>query len=231
MKKYLNNLYKNSKEEYFKFIDNNLENEKKTFIITVNPETIMYALKNSDMSNILSNKKNSLVADGIAVVKKSRLKKINIQNRITGIDITTHLLESLNNTKKSLYLFGSDNKVLIDLVSKIKTEYKNIVIKGYTNGYVENKDEVFENIKKLSPDVCLVALGIPNQELLINKHIKDFKKGIFIGVGGSFDVLSGHKKRAPKIFIKLNLEWLYRIIKEPKRIKRFIKNNIVFMFK
>lgn len=231
MEKYLNKLYKNSKEEYFKFIDNNLENEKKTFIVTVNPETIMYALKNNDMSRILLNKKNSLVADGVAVVKKARLKKISVKQRITGIDITTHLLESLNKTKKSLYLFGSDNKVLIDLVSKIKKEYKNIEIKGYTNGYVENKDEVFKNIKKLSPDVCLVALGIPKQELLIDKHIKDFKKGIFIGVGGSFDVLSGHKKRAPKIFIKLNLEWLYRIIKEPKRIKRFIKNNIVFMFK
>ena len=67
--------------------------------------------------------------------------------------------------------------------------------------------------------------------LLINKYIEKAKKGVFIGVGGTFDVLSGCKKRAPKLFIKLNLEWMYRIICEPTRLKRFIQNNIVFMFK
>ena len=83
----------------------------------------------------------------------------------------------------------------------------------------------------MQPDICLVALGIPEQELLINKYFNKFKKGIFIGVGGSFDVLSGHKKRAPKLMIKLHLEWLYRIIKEPKRFKRFWESNIKFMLK
>ena len=79
-----------------------------------------------------------------------------------------------------------------------------------------------KKIVKLNPDICLVALGIPYQEKLINKYIDIAKKGIYVGVGGSFDVLSGTKKRAPKIFIKLNLEWLYRLICEPKRLKRFI---------
>ena len=88
-----------------------------------------------------------------------------------------------------------------------------------------------QKIVKLNPDICLVALGIPKQELLISKYIENAKKGIYIGVGGSFDVLSGVKKRAPKIFIKLNLEWLYRIIKEPKRIKRFWNNNVKFLIK
>ena len=77
----------------------------------------------------------------------------------------------------------------------------------------------------------MVALGIPNQEKLIYKHLSKFKSGIFIGVGGSFDVISGSKKRAPKLFIKLNLEWLYRIVTEPKRLKRFYNNNIKFMLK
>lgn len=76
---------------------------------------------------------------------------------------------------------------------------------------------MFEKIAKEKPDIVLVALGIPLQEKLIYKHLDQFNKGIFVGVGGSFDVISGHKKRAPKIFIKLNLEWLYRILKEPKR--------------
>lgn len=231
MKQYFNNLYKGTKKEYFSDLTNDLENNKKRFIITVNPETIMFALKNNEMNEILLNKDNSLVADGIAVLKKAQMKKVDVKERITGIDICSYLLDELNRTKKSLYLFGSDNQVLTDLVAKINSEYKGINLLGATNGYVDNKDKVFAKIKKLKPDVCLVALGIPMQELLINKYIKDFKQGIFVGVGGSFDVLSGHKKRAPKIFIKLNLEWFYRIIKEPKRIKRFFKNNVLFMLK
>ena len=81
-----------------------------------------------------------------------------------------------------------------------------------------------------NPDICFVAFGIPNQEKLIYRHLNKFKKGILVGVGGSFDVLSGSKKRAPKIFIKLNLEWLYRITSEPKRLKRFYESNIKYMF-
>ena len=77
----------------------------------------------------------------------------------------------------------------------------------------------------------MVALGIPTQEKLIYKHLADFEKGIFIGVGGSFDVLSGTKQRAPEFFIKHNLEWFYRIMKEPSRIKRFYNNNIKFILK
>ena len=87
-----------------------------------------------------------------------------------------------------------------------------------------------KKIVKLNPDICLVALGIHYQEKLINKYIDIAKKGIYVGVGGSFDVLSGTKKRAPKIFIKLNLEWLYRLICEPKRLKRFINSNVKFIF-
>ena len=113
----------------------------------------------------------------------------------------------------------------------LNKNYPKLKIVGATNGYVVDKDGVFKEISKLKPDIVLVALGIPLQEKLIYKHLGKFDKGIFVGVGGSFDVISGHKKRAPKIFIKLNLEWLYRILKEPKRIKRFYDSNIKFMFK
>ena len=103
------------------------------------------------------------------------------------------------------------------------------IIYEYSN--ISSEDKEFENIKKAKPDVVMVALGIPHQEKLIYKHLNEFDKGIFIGVGGSFDVLSGTKKRAPKFFIKTNTEWLYRIMCEPKRLKRFWNNNIKFMFK
>ena len=113
----------------------------------------------------------------------------------------------------------------------IKEKYPNVNLVGTTNGYVKDKDKIMNDIKKLNPDVVMLALGVPVQEKLIYKHIKKYTKGIFIGVGGSFDVISGMKKRAPKIFIKTNTEWLYRIAKEPKRLKRFWNNNIKFLFK
>ena len=91
--------------------------------------------------------------------------------------------------------------------------------------------KTFDYIKTLKPDIILVALGIPCQELLIYSNYKDFEHGIFMGVGGSFDVLSGTKKRAPKFLVKAHLEWLYRIIKEPNRLGRFFNSNIKYVFK
>ena len=117
------------------------------------------------------------------------------------------------------------------MVKKINKEYPDLKIVGSCNGYVKNKDNVFDKMVKLQPDIILVGMGIPMQEKLIYKHIDKFEKGVFIGVGGSLDVISGTKKRAPKLFIKLNLEWLYRILREPKRIKTFYKNNVKFIFK
>ena len=119
-------------------------------------------------------------------------------------------------------------KKLTDMISQ---NYPHAIISGYENGYAQDRQAVFTKIKTLKPDVVLVALGIPEQELLIYNNLKGFDKGIFVGVGGSFDVLSGTKKRAPKIFIRMHLEWLYRILKEPKRFKRFLNSNVKYIFK
>lgn len=231
MKEYLKKLYNKEKNKYFKLLENDLKHEHKRFIITVNPETLMLSEKDNELKEILDSKEFSFVPDGIAVIKAARKVGISISERITGIDIAEYLLKLANKNKYSIYLYGAKEEVIESLISKIKKEYNNINIVGYSNGYVENKNKVMEEILKLKPDICMVALGIPHQEKIIYKYINKFKKGIFIGVGGSFDVLSGYKKRAPKIFIKLNIEWLYRIIKEPKRLKRFWNNNIKFLFK
>lgn len=231
MKDILEKIYNDNENNFYKYLEKLfLENEKK-FIITVNPEIVMKSYNNVNIKNILLNDNNILVPDGISIIKKAKKYNINIKERITGVDISSKALEICNKNKKSIYLFGAKKEVIKILVSKIKKDYPNINILGYNDGYVSDKDKIMKEIIKLSPDLVLVALGVPSQELLINKYIEKAKKGIFIGVGGTFDVLSGYKKRAPKIFIKLNLEWLYRIICEPTRLKRFIQNNIVFMFK
>lgn len=224
-------LYKDSKNEAFKIIEKKLKNKEKTFIVTANPETYMLSETDKVMYEILNNKDNLVVPDGIAIVKTANFLGYNINERITGVEIAEHLLEIANKNKYKVYLFGATQEVIDKLENKIKEEYPNIKLVGASNGYIKDKDSVMEYIKTTKPDIVMLAMGIPLQEKLINKHINDFKKGIFIGVGGSFDVLSGSKKRAPKIFIKLNLEWLYRIVCEPKRLKRFWNSNIKFMFK
>ncbi len=229
MKEYFKKLYTKGHKEYYIALSKYLDNNEKKFIITANPETFMIAKNDKTLEDCILDEKNDILPDGIAVVKGAKHLGIDIKERITGIDITEKLLELLNNKKKSLYLFGATDEVLKGMIDMIKNTYPKIKILGYTNGYTEDKDKVFTEIKDLNPDVVLVAMGIPLQEKLIARHIDEFKKGIFIGVGGTFDVLSGTKKRAPKVFIRFNLEWLYRIIREPKRLKRFWNNNVKFI--
>ncbi len=231
MKEYLKQVYNKSEKEYFKLLSKWLKNNEKKFIITANPETLTMAETDEEISKMLLDKNNSIVPDGIAVVKACNMLNLPVTERIAGVDIAEYLFGIANEQKKSLYLFGAKKEVIESLVNKIKVDYNNINILGYSDGYVEDRDKVFKEIIKLKPDICLVALGIPYQEKLIYKHLDEFNKGIFVGVGGSFDVLSGTKKRAPKIFIKLNLEWLYRIVCEPKRLKRFWNNNVKFILK
>lgn len=230
LRDYFYKLYGKSKNSYYKLISESLKNEKKEFIITVNPETLMISEKDKKLEEIM-NSGFSFVPDGIAIVKVAKMFNIDIKERITGIDIAEFLLKCANDNKYSIYLFGSKENVIENLVNKVKVDYPNINILGYSNGYVDDKDLIMKDIILKKPDICMVALGIPEQEKLIYKYYDKFDKGIFVGVGGSFDVLSGNKKRAPKIFIKLNLEWLYRILKEPRRLKRFYNNNIIFLFK
>ena len=229
MKDILEKIYNEEENIFYSILEDLLTTNKKKFIITVNPEIIMKSYKNIEIKEMLLNDNNILVPDGISIIKKAKQYNINIKERITGVDISSKALEICNKNKKSIYLFGSKKEVLDKLIININQKYPNINIVGFSDGYVEDKDKIMQEIISLSPDLILIALGVPNQELLINKYIEKAKKGVFIGVGGTFDVLSGCKKRAPKLFIKLNLEWLYRIICEPTRLKRFIQNNIVFI--
>ena len=226
-----NKLYSDSAESFYKLIKDNLDKNKKMFIVTANPETFMISEEDNEMKKLILDNETTIVPDGIGIVRAAKKNKYNVKERITGIDIAIKLLEYGNELNKKVYLFGSKEEVIVSMKEVLKNKYPNIIISGISNGYVKDRDKVFEEISKLEPDIVLVALGIPHQEKIIYKHLDKFKKGIFVGVGGSFDVISGHKKRAPKIFIKLNLEWLYRLLKEPKRIKRFYNSNIKFMFK
>lgn len=231
MKKYFDKLYKGDFKSFVSDIETNVKENTKTFVITANPETLMIGTENAAFDRILKSDDTIIVPDGIGVVKAANILGIPLKERVTGVELVQELFRILNAEKKSIYFLGAKREVVDQLVAKVKVDYPDMKIAGYQDGYVQDKDAVFEEIVELKPDAVLVALGIPAQEILIHKYYDRFDKGIFIGVGGSFDVLSGMKKRAPEIFIKLNLEWLYRIAKEPQRFKRFYDSNIKFIGK
>ena len=205
MEKYFQKIYRGGFDKFTNLLEQNMERQEKMFVITANPETLMIGADTPEFDEILKSHKTMIVPDGIGVVKAANMLNIPLKERVTGVEIVQNLFEMLNEKGGSLYLLGAKKEVLDKLVERIECEYSGIRLLGYCDGYIQDKDSVFEQMVELKPDVVLVALGIPAQEKLIYKHYDKFDKGIFIGVGGSFDVLSGTKKRAPKIFVKLNL--------------------------
>ncbi|MCL2384005.1 MAG: WecB/TagA/CpsF family glycosyltransferase [Oscillospiraceae bacterium] len=224
----LNKIYKGSKESFYETVKEKMEKEEKAFIITANPEIIMIAEKRTEIKEILLSDEAIIIPDGFSVVKRGRNMGVHIEEKIPGIDLVQNFLKFANENNKSIYCYGSKEETERGLEDVLRKTYPNVKIEGLKNGYDYTEEEVFADIKTKKPDIILVAMGVPRQEQIAAKHYDDLEKGIIIGVGGSLDVLSGSKKRAPKFFRKRNLEWLYRILREPRRIKRFYKYNIKF---
>ena len=225
---YLKKTFHGSEAAFHTLATKALENEEKLFVVTANPETMMIARNSEAFDKVLLSETTTIVPDGIGVIKGLESLGISTEGRVTGVALAAHLFAEASRLKKKIYLYGAKPEVNDKMAEVIAKEYPDAILVGRKHGYGFNGDEVFDEIVSLQPDVILVALGIPAQELLIHKHLDRLEKGVLVGVGGSFDVLSGTKKRAPKLFVKLNLEWLYRIACEPKRIKRFYQSNVKF---
>ena len=210
--------------DFYIFVKELIKKEQKQFVVTANPEIIMLARNNEEMYEILTNKA-IVIPDGIGVVKAMNLLgKKAVRN--TGVELVEFLLKEAEERDLKVFIYGSKQENL----EKLNELYPTISFVGLYNGYDYKQHEILQYMKGVKADIYLVALGTPRQELFINSFYNEISKGICVGVGGSIDVLSGCVKRAPEFFINHNLEWLYRITKEPKRIGRFIRGNIVFIF-
>lgn len=208
------------KEDILKILEQRVVENKKTYVVTANAEIVMYAKENVSYFNIIT-KADYIVPDGIGVVKGAKILKKEIKERVPGIELMVDLLKIANNFNQKVYFYGAKNEVIEKMIKRIKSDYPNINIVGYSNGYINDADnKITDEIINLEPDYVFVAKGAPLQDEWINKVIQKTDKGLFMGVGGSFDVLAGQVKRAPEIWQKLNLEWLYRIAGDPKRWKR-----------
>lgn len=197
-------------------------NNIKNFIVNINPEIIINNYKNKIFIENL-NKQNYQIPDGIGIVWASKKLNGNIKNRITGIDLMQKICEKSINYKAKIFLYGSN----VDIAEKAKIElekkYPGILIVGTCNGFVDEQTAI-KKINKSQADILFVGLGAPKQENFIINNMNNLDNiKIFMPVGGSFDVISKTIKRAPNWIIKINLEWLYRLFKQPMRLFRQIK--------
>lgn len=225
---YLERAFGGTAEEYAARAGKAMLEGERLFVVTANPEIIMHAEKEPPIRELLLSEEAEIVPDGISVVKAMRILGLPARERITGVDLAEKLLHQAGRAGKTVFLLGAKEEVVSALAEKLREEHPKIRV-HYRNGYGKDKDADFREIAATAPDLVLVALGAPAQELLIFRHLKKFSKGVFVGVGGSFDVLSGSKRRAPAFFVKTNTEWLYRIVREPSRLGRFWNNNVKFL--
>ncbi len=198
-----------------------LNEDKMHLICTPNPEMIMTAQDDAEFKSILNSSELN-IPDGTGIVWASKKLSGNINERVAGFDFIHRIFELGKDKDISFYFLGSKPGVAELAGKKIEENYFGTRVVGSRDGYfsLEEEKKVIKEINSKNPDVLLVAMGAPKQERFINKYKDKLNCKVAIGVGGCFDVIAGNVKRAPKIFIKLRLEWLYRGLTDFKRLKR-----------
>lgn len=190
-------------------------------IITLNAEIVYQAQTNAELRKII-NQADLVTPDGIGIVWGGRQLGHDLKERVTGIDMLIRLCQEAPSEDWKIYLLGSAPGIAEKAGQQLINDYPGLRICGNHHGYFKEEDipALINEIKELAPQILFVSLGAPKQEQFIRKYMKPLGVPISIGVGGSLDVIAGQKRRAPGWMIKLNLEWLYRLITEPKRLRR-----------
>jgi N-acetylglucosaminyldiphosphoundecaprenol N-acetyl-beta-D-mannosaminyltransferase len=230
MRDLFNRLYAGGKNKFYAEMRNALREGGIINVVTANPETFMLAERDPRFRQALQSDSTVIIPDGIGVVMAARRLGMSINERIAGVELAEYLLRCADELRKRVFLYGAKPEVLAALEERLSRERPGAEIVGAYNGYDYSDEEIAEKIISRRPDIVMAGLGIPRQEIFLANCAKSMDTGILVGVGGAFDVMSGLKRRAPSIFIKLNLEWLYRIATEPKRLKRFFDNIIRVLF-
>ena len=207
-----------------------LQQEKNHMIFTPNPEIVMEANEDAKFMEILKCA-DLLIPDGIGIVIASKLNKVKLKERVAGCDLVFSLLKKIKDTDHTVYILGGKESIAKIAKKNMETKYKGLKIVGTHNGYFDSNEEkeIIKEIERLKPSILLVGMSAPKQEKWIYKYKDELSVRLSIGVGGSIDVMAGSVKRAPVIYQKLCLEWLYRAIKEPSRSKRLLRIPIFVM--
>ena len=196
--------------------------KEKVNIISGNPEILYNGMNNEFLNKSFKSDHSIIIPDGVGTVLASKIVKNPVKEKVAGIEVMNKIMEIASKEGKSIYFLGAKEEVVSKCVENIKNKYPKLRIAGYHNGFfdLDNCQDIVDEINASNPWAIFVAMGSPRQEQFIEGYFNEISANIFMGVGGSFDIYSGNLKRAPKWMIKLGLEWLYRVVNEPIRIKR-----------
>ena len=199
-----------------------LEGDRCELIVTPNAEIVEKASKTPQLRRIINEEAAIVTPDGVGLIYASKLKGDPIQEKVAGIDFAHSAIELCAKLGRSVYLLGSKPGVAEAAAANLEKEIPGLKIAGFRDGYFkdEEESEVVAEINASGADFLCVALGSPKQEYFVIKHRDALKVKAAAGLGGSLDIWSGQLNRAPKFYIDHGLEWLYRMIQEPKRLKR-----------
>ncbi|MBC9722806.1 MAG: WecB/TagA/CpsF family glycosyltransferase [Lactobacillus sp.] len=200
--------------------------------VVVNANKINLMYKNERLKSII-NQCPLINADGQSIIWSNRILKNKTKiHRVTGIDLLEKLVEVAEKEEYRIYYLGAKENTLKQVIAKHKSKYKNLQIAGYHHGYFDKQhcEEIVSDIRNSNADILFVAFPSPEKEFWLDENKFELNVPLQIGVGGSFDVLSGEIKRAPLFVQKMGMEWFYRWIHEPKRLfKRYFVGNILFL--
>ena len=199
-----------------------MERRQGDYVVTPNPEIVMHCREDEEMAAAVR-EASLVIADGIGVIYGAKILKTPLPEKIPGIDFTLALLEKMAGEGKSVYLFGSKPGVAEAAGENLAKKFEGLKISGCHDGYFTNDANIVRQINEAAPDLLLVCLGAPRQEKWMRERRADISAGLMIGAGGSMDVFAGTATRAPQFWQKAGLEWLYRLLKEPRRIGRMMK--------
>ena len=201
-----------------------MEERRHAYVVTPNPEIILESQKNEKLASAVKSA-DMVLPDGVGVIYASHILGTPIKNRIPGIDFASALMARISENGRKVFLLGAKPGVAERAGERLAERYPGLVICGVNDGYFEEEDTEFiiEKINSASPDLVLVCLGSPKQEIWMKNNAELLDVGLLIGLGGALDVYAGVVERAPRKWRSMGLEWLYRLIREPKRIKRMVK--------
>ena len=200
-----------------------MDGSVKTYVVTPNPEIVWMARRDEALRTAI-NSAGLVLPDGIGIVIGARILGTPLScGRVPGIDFAASLFEKMAQSGKSIFLLGAKSGVAEEAGQKLKEKHQGLKVAGTADGYFTDDKPVIEEINSAQPDLLLVCLGSPKQELWMERCVAMLNVKLCAGLGGSLDVFAGRVKRAPMFFQRIGMEWLYRLFREPRRIKRMIK--------
>ena len=221
-----------SKSEFIDIIERNLMNGTQLIQNGVNAASINEISKNKELKPAFNNS-NLVNIDGISMVWALRFLGFHVPERVACPDLANDILALAEKKNYSIFLLGAQEKVLNLCIQKLKTDFPNIRIAGFRNGYFQKDEEgmILEMINNASPDILFLGMPSPQKELFAETNKSLLNAKYILGVGGYFDILSGLTKRAPRWLQNIGMEWFYRFLQEPRRMwRRYLLGNSKFIW-